>query len=210
MKTRLNVLLGRYKGGDTLADVCFDNLPFLSRQEPLFNAKGQRVSKSYFDTKGKEVIRITYDRIIGDHVFQGQTYNDVFLGISRRIIYLDWAGEEAFSKQAQEYRFKLIPVFVGDGTGTLTGFSSPKMEEILKQERIEADNFLKANNKSIYILLYRNYADEYNYYVKTGDKSDLLEAFDNETNPAILTVFGHFVYGSETLTIKDLILENLQ
>lgn len=196
--------------GNTLTDISFDNLPFLQEREPLYNMKGQKVSKSYYDTKGKEAIRITYDRVFGDYEYNGTVYPNVFLGLQKTVHYMDWAGEIAYSKKKQFYGFDLQPVFLGDGNETAVGFSSQKLRKILKEERFAANDYLQAQNPNLYSMLYALYADSYNGYMSTGVKTDFVNAMNAETNPGVLAVLNNAVYGYEPMTVKELILMNLQ
>jgi hypothetical protein len=196
--------------GNTLTDIDFGNLSFLQEREPIYNMKGQKVSKSYYDQKGKETIRITYDRVFGDYEYQNTTYPNVFLGLQKTVHYLDWAGEIAYSKKKQFYAFDLQPVFVGDGTETVVGFSSQKQRQILKSERFSADDYLQAMNPKLYAILYARYQDQYSGYLRTGSKSDFVTALNTESNADVLAVLNKEVYGYEPMTIKELIIMNLQ
>jgi hypothetical protein len=196
--------------GNTLTDIPFDNLPFLQEKEPLYNMKGQKVSKSYQDTQGREAIRITYDRVFGDQQYNGTVYPNVFLGLQKTVHYLDWAGEIAYSKKKQFYAFDLQPVFLGDGNETVVGFSSQKQRQILKSERFSADDYLQAMNLQLYAMLYERYQDKYSAYLRTGSKSDFVTALNTESNTDVLAVLNKEVYGYEPMTIKELIIMNLQ
>jgi hypothetical protein len=84
----LDHYLEKYQtSGNTLTDISFDNLPFLQEREPLYNMKGEKVSKSYHDTQGREAIRITYDRVFGDYQYNGTVYPNVFLGLQKTVHY---------------------------------------------------------------------------------------------------------------------------
>ncbi|MEM0575154.1 hypothetical protein [Flavobacterium polysaccharolyticum] len=196
--------------GNTLTDISFDNLPFLQEKEPLYNMKGQKVSKSYHDTKGKEAIRITYDRVFGDYEYNGTVYPNVFLGLQKTVHYMDWAGEIAYSKKKQFYSFDLQPVFLGDGTETIVGFSSQKLRKVLKDERLAADDYLQAMNQQLYAVLYQAYQVEYNNYLTTGVSQPFVSALNNETNPQILAMLSKEVFGHEPMTVKELVIMNLQ
>ena len=76
--------------GNTLTDVNFENLSFLQEKEAIYNMKGQKVSKSYYDIKGREAIRLSYDRIISDYTYQDIVYPDTFIGVQKTVHYLDW------------------------------------------------------------------------------------------------------------------------
>lgn len=195
---------------NTLTDIPFDNLPFLQEKEPFYNMKGQKVSKSYHDTKGKEAIRITYDRVFGDYEYNGTVYPNVFIGLQKTVHYLDWAGEIAYSKKKQFYSFDLQPVFLGDGTETITGFSSQKMRKVLKDERLAADDYLQSMNQQLYAALYQAYQVPYNTYLRTGISQPFVAAVNNETNPQVLTMLNKEVFGYEPMTVKELIIMNLQ
>jgi hypothetical protein len=195
---------------NTLSDISFDNLPFLQEKEPIYNMKGQKVSKSYYDTKGKEAIRITYDRVFGDYEYNGTVYPNVFLGLQKTVHYMDWAGEIAYSKKKQFYSFDLQPVFLGDGTETVVGFSSQKQRQILKSERFSADDYLASQNPNLYGVLYANYQDAYNSYLRTGISIGFVNAMNSETNPDVLGLLNKEVFGYEPMTIKELIIMNLQ
>lgn len=195
--------------GNTLTDVSFDNISFLKEMEPIYNLKGQKVSKSYY-AESKEAIRITYGKIYETYNYNGVDYANVLVGLSKTIHYMDWAGEIAYSKRLQPYYFNLLPVFLGDGSETVAGFSSQKLRKILKEERFAADDYLQAQNPSLYDLLYNRYTDDYNRYLRTGNKTSLVDAMNNETDSAINAVFDNEVFGYEPMTVKELILMNLQ
>ena len=196
--------------GNTLTDISFDNLPFLQEKEPIYNMKGQKVSKSYLDTKGKEAIRITYDRVFGNHEYNGTVYPNVFLGLQKTVHYMDWAGVIAYSKKKQFYSFDLQPVFLVDGTETVVGFSSQKQRQILKSERFSTDDYLQAMNPQLYAMLYARYQDKYSGYLRTGSKTDFVNALNTESAVDVLAVLNKEVYGYEPMTIKELIIMNLQ
>ena len=195
---------------NTLTDISFDNLPFLQEREPLYNMKGQKVSKSYHDTKGKEAIRITYDRVFRDYEYNGTVYPNVFLGLQKTVHYMDWAGEIAYSKKKQFYSFDLQPVFLGDGNETVVGFSSQKLRKVLKDERFAADDYLQAMNQQLYAALYQAYQVEYNTYLRTGISQPFVTAVNNETNPQVLAMLNKEVFGYEPMTVKELVIMNLQ
>lgn len=196
--------------GDTMSDIAIDNLPFLSEQEPVYDMKGQKISKSYHALNGKEAVKIIYGKIIGDYIFENITYNNVFIGLRKKIQFLDFAGEVKIEKIKQPYIFKLEPVFINGGNGAISGFLSKKQREILKEERYNADDFLQAKNPELYAALYVSYKELYEYYLKTGKKQELVTAMNAETNPDILQIFNKEVYGAEPLTVKELIIMNLQ
>lgn len=207
----LDHYLEKYQtSGNTLTDISFDNLPFLQEKEPLYNMKGQKVSKSYHDTKGKEAIRITYDRVFRDYEYNGTVYPNVFLGLQKTVHYLDWAGAIAYSKKKQFYSFDLQPVFLGDGTETVVGFSSQKLRKVLKDERLAADDYLQAMNQQLYAALYQAYQVEYNTYLRTGISQPFVTAVNNETNPQVLAMLNKEVFGYEPMTVKELVIMNLQ
>lgn len=195
---------------NTMSDISFDNLSFLSAKEPVYGLKGQKQSKSYYEKSGKEAVRIVYNRIIGDYTYNGTTYNDVFLGLSKTVLFFDLAGEIAYPKSLQPYYFELEPVFVGDGTFTVTGFSSPKMRSILREERSKADDFLQAKNPQMYAFLNSVYGSLYDAYMRTGDSSAFVAAMNSESNEEVLAVLNTEVAGMEPLTVKELIILNLQ
>ena len=206
----LDYYLDKYQtAGNTLTDIEFSNLSFLKEREPIYNMKGQKVSKSYYDNKGKEAIRIEYQRIFGEHTYNGVVYPNVFLGLQKTIHYLDWAGEIAYSKVKQFYEFNLEPNFDA-GNLTPTGFSSQKQRQILKSERYAADDYLQAKNPDLYAMLYSAYTVQYEFYLKTGKKQRLVDAINAETNAQINGAFDRVVEGFETLTVRQLILMNLQ
>lgn len=207
----LNHYLEKYQtAANTLTDISFDNLPFLMEKEPIYNMKGQKVSKSYVCPKGKEVVRIAYDRLIGNYTHNDAVYPNVFIGLQKTIHYIDWAGEIAYSKKKQFYSFNLEPVFLGDGTETIVGFSSQKQRQILKSERFSADDYLASQNPNLYGVLYANYQDAYNGYLRTGISTAFVNAMNSETNPDVLELLNKEVFGYEPMTIKELIIMNLQ
>jgi hypothetical protein len=128
----LDHYLEKYQtSGNTLTDISFNNLSFLQEEEPIYNNLGQKVSKSYLDMTGKEAVRIEYFRIIKDYTFEEIVYPNVFQGLQKVVHFLDWAGEIAYSKNKQMYKFKLDPLYEG---GVIVGFTSRKMRDILRTD----------------------------------------------------------------------------
>lgn len=207
----LDYYLDQYQTlGNTLTDIDFGNLSFLQEKEAVYNMKGQKVSKSYCDINGKEAIRLTYERVIGEYQYQDIIYPNVFKGLQKTIHFLDWAGEIAYSKKKQFYNFDLQPVFLGDGNQTIIGFSSRKQRQVLKRERYSADEYLQSMNPLIYRALYQNYKNEYESYLITGISDSLVNAINLETNKSILDFLNKEVYGFEPITVKEFIILNLQ
>lgn len=203
--------LDRYNtSGITMSDLAFDNLPFLIEKEPIYNMKGQKVSKSYYDTDGREAVRIVYSRIIDNYTYNDVVYPNVFLGLKKIVHYLDCESEIAYSKDLQPYYFNLLPVFIGDSSETIIGFSSQKLRKVLKDERFAADDYLQAQNPNLYDLLYNRYTSEYNRYLRTGNKTSLVSAMNAEADEGINAVFSNEVFGYAPMTVKELILMNLQ
>ncbi|MFK5971471.1 MAG: hypothetical protein QM487_15325 [Candidatus Marithrix sp.] len=191
--------------GKTIVDLPFDNLPFLTAKEPVFNMKGEKISKSYFDTKGKEAVKIVYKKLI--ETYEG--INNVFVGVQKEIQFKNWAGEVGYTKKKQPYYFTLQPIFDTIDTSIIVDYSSPKQRQILKAERYNADDYLQAQNPTLYSLIYDNYTALYENYLRSGNKTALVDALNNETNIDINNVLNGNVYGLN-ITIKELILMNLQ
>lgn len=127
---------------NTLTDISFDNISFLTSREPILNAGGERVSKSYYHyPTGKEAIRITYSKIYGDHTFENVTYKNVFLGLQKTINHLNFAGDVSYKIEMPGHYFTLNPVFEN---GIVVGFTSLKMRRILAVEAYYANEM--ANN----------------------------------------------------------------
>lgn len=190
---------------NTLVDQDFSQISWLNEREPVKNMKGEKVSKSYYYQNKKEAIRITYHKIF-------ETYEDienVFVGIKKQIHWIGWDGEIGKTKHLQPYYFNLEPVTLGDGTETIVSYSSPKMRSFLKDERYSADDYLQSKNPTLYNLLYSNYTTEYELYLKTGDKTTLVNSMENEADASVNAVFNSLVYNSE-ITIKQLIISTLQ
>ena len=196
--------------GNTLIDIDFGNLSFLQEKEAIYNMAGQKVSKSYYDITGREAIRITYERVFGDHLYNEINYPDVFLGLQKTIHYMDLVGEIAYSKKKQFYNFDLQPVFLADGTETVVGFSSQKQRQFLKSERLSADDYLQAKNPHLYAVLFSTYQESYNGYLRTGASAEFVKAMNSETNPDVLELLNKEVFGYEPMTFKELIILNLQ
>ncbi|MBS7234249.1 hypothetical protein KHA90_24950 [Flavobacterium psychroterrae] len=196
--------------GTTLTDISFDNLPFLVEKEPVYNMKGQKVSKSYFCQQGKEVVRIKYDRVIGTYNYNGVDYENVFIGLQKSILYMDWSGAISHVKNKQFYSFNLEPVYLADGTETIKGFSSQKQRQILKSERFSADDYLSSKNPDLHSALYDAYQSEYNAYLRTGISTSFVNAMNSETNTELLAMLNKEVFEYEPMTVKELIILNLQ
>ena len=195
--------------GTTIFDLDFSNFHFLKEKEPVYNMKGQKVSKSYYDEKNKEAVRIVYERIFGNHTYKDVVYPNVFLGVSKTVNFLDWAGEIVNIKSKPIYEFNLEPNFDA-GSLIPTGFSSQKQRSILKEERYSADDFLQSKNPELYAMLYGAYTSQYEFYLKTGKKQRLVDAINAETNAQINSAFNRIVEGTDTVTVKQLIIMNLQ
>ena len=190
---------------NTLADKDFSQLSWLTQKEPIYNIKGEKIAKSYYYKNQKEAIRIEYFKIFETY----KNIENVFVGIKKQIHWIDWAGNIGKTKNLQPYYFNLQPVFLGDGTETIVGFSSPKMRSILKNERYNADDYLQAQNPKLYALIYNNYKNEYNNYLLTGVSKLLVERLNNETDTQILQVLNNNVYETN-ITVKQLIISTLQ
>lgn len=191
-----------------ISDFAFDEMTFLYSKEPIYNLKGEKVSKSYFDKESnKEAVRIEYAKIF-------DTYNgieNVFIGVEKHILFLDWVGNVAYKKKMQPYYFELIPVYDLVNTETIVGYSSLKQREILKAERYKADVYMQSHNPALYSLLFSNYESLYNKYLATGDSTDLIDALNNETNTDILTLLNKLVVEIDAdINVKELIILNLQ
>lgn len=195
---------------NTLTDIDFSKFSWLNEREPVSNMKGEKVSKSYYFENKKEAIRIEYFKIVGDYEYNGVVYPNIYLGWKKDMCWIDWAGAVGYRKSMQAYYFNLEPVFVGDGTETIIGFSSPKMRKSMKEERYSADDYLQSKNPNLYALLYSRYTAQYEFYLKTGKKANLVTAINGETDPDINAVFDNFVFGYEPMTVRELILMNLQ
>ncbi|WP_372744299.1 hypothetical protein [Lutibacter sp.] len=191
-----------------VSEINYDHLSYLYAKEGEVDLQGKRLPKSYFlKRNNKEVVRQVYERVYGTHTYNGVDYENIFLGIETKVYHLHTTGELQLVS-TKTYMFNLHPVFVGDGNETVVGFSSRKMVEILKAERYASANNLQSQNAAIYQFLYSTY-QEYENYLKFGDKTLLIEALDNETRPEVLEVLNHSVAGTE-LTIVQLIKLTLQ
>jgi hypothetical protein len=195
---------------NTLTDKDFSKFSWLNEREPISNMKGEKVSKSYFFENKKEAIRIVYGKIFGDFEYNGVLYPNVYLGWKKTMNWIDWAGEVGHSKSMQPYYFNLEPIFIGDGTETIVGFSSPKMRKSLKEERYAADDYLQAKNPQLYALLYYKYFRFYIDYLSTGVKTNFVNAINNESDVQVIEVLNKEVFRYEPMTVKELIIMNLQ
>ncbi|WP_374173601.1 hypothetical protein [Flavobacterium tructae] len=203
--------LNKYQtNANLVTDISFDCLPFLYAKEPVYNMKGCKISKSYYDQANREAVRIQYTKIYKDHFYNKLTYPNVFVGIQKDIHYLDWTGNIAHTKNLQPYYFALQPIFTDNGSETIKGFSSQKQRKILKEERYAADEWLNSQNPDLHTILHSKYGPLYQTYLQTGFKENLLLALEAETNPDILTFFNNEVFGMESMTAKELIISILQ
>lgn len=207
----LEYYLEKYKTlANSITDIAIDNLCFLEEREPVYNMKGEKVSKSWHGEKGEEAVRLVYSKIIESYKHNNVTYPDIFQGFRKTLHYLDWAGDLVQMKSKKPYLFRLEPVFVGDGSETIIGFSSKKQRQTLKEERYSADDYLQAKNPQLYCMLYEKYGNEYNAYLRTGVKDSFVNLLNAETDPTILSALNNEVFGHEPLTVKELIIMNLQ
>lgn len=206
----LDYYLEQYQmAGNMINDISIDELEFLTESEPIYNLKGEKVSKSYYAPNGKEAIRIVYGKLMGTHTHNGVDYPNTWLGFKKEFHYIRWDNTQPRIKYKQPYKFTLEPIFLGDGTETVIGFSSQKQRQALKEERYNADDYLQAKNPNLYALLFGRYTQAYEYYLKTGKKENLVTAINAEADADINAVFDNLVYGT-TITVRQLILMNLQ
>jgi len=197
---------------DTLIDKDFSQFSWLTEREPIVDMKGQKVSKSYYvNFRGKEIeaVRIEYKKLIGDYVYEGVLYSNTFIGVSKDKLWLRWDGTTAKSKADQNYIFTLQPIFDTTDTALVVGFSSRAQRKILKEERYNADDWLQSQNPTLYLLLYNAYTSLYDSYLRSGNKTALVDAINSETDVNLNEIFERNVYGLN-ITIKELILMNLQ
>lgn len=195
--------------GNMIWDKSIDELPFLSGREAIYNLKGEKVSKSYQAPNGMECVRLVYSKVFQTYVHNGIEYPNTWVGFKDEIHYFRWDYAETIIKYMQPYYFDLKPVFLGDGTETIVGFSSQKLRRTLRDERYNADDYLQAQNPDLYALLFNRYTTAYEFYLKTGKKQNLVDAINAETDVNINAVFDNLVYGT-TITVRDLMLMNLQ
>ena len=191
--------------GNTIYNIDFSHLDFLHSKEGTLLPKGVKAAKSYY-YDNFEVARIEYNKLIKDHTHNGKVYNNIFVGTQMKITYFDYHGKIAGSKTRKPYYFSLTP---SSKDNAIVGFTSSKMRKILAEERKEADYFLQSKNPELYATLYNYYANDYEYYLRTGDKSKLVTALNNETRTEIKAYLDKTVEGL-SITIKELILNNLQ
>lgn len=199
-----------------LFDLDINKSNVLEAREAYYSSKGIKKYKDYYyvynDKDGNEVeqlaVRIRYTKIYKDIEYEGVTINGIWAKTQK---FFDYYFEDGtFStKVIQPQAFHLNPVFKGDGTETLVGFSSIKQMDFLRKERYTADKYLQSKNIGLYQLIYNNYKDTYNTYLSSGNKLAFIEQLDNESDPIILATLNHQVTGT-TLKIIDLIKMNLQ
>lgn len=188
-------------------DVDISFWPFLSIKECEPVALGEPLRKSYY-YKSTEVIRIELSRVLGNVSFDNSDYENVLIGSCTTVNFLNY-GQEIGITKSKNTTFNVQPVFNGDGSETCTGFSSPAQREFLRNERRERDLYFQSKSPIVYSSLYRFYATLYDFYLKTGDRFQIENAINNETNAEILAILNNQVYGSET-TVRELIINNLQ
>ena len=123
---------------DTLIDKDFSQFSWLNERESVFNELGERISKSYYYENKREAIRIEYSKIIGDFVFDGITYPNIFLGFKKIILWLRWDGKIGRSKNKQPYYFNLQPIYDVDNPEIIVDFSSLKKKQTLLEEQKNA------------------------------------------------------------------------
>lgn len=119
---------------NTLTDKDFSNISWLREKEAIYNANGEKVSKSYY-YEDKEAIRIVYAKNIGDYKYDGVVYPDTYTGVNKVMQWIDWAGEIAYEKEMQPFEFDLKPIYDTDGV-TITGFTSLKLREFNAKEEL--------------------------------------------------------------------------
>jgi len=206
----IEYLLNKLKGGSALTDKAYDNMPFLKAREAVYNEKGEKVSKSFYSHyKNKEIVRQEYHKIIATHIHDEVEYPDTFIGTDRRVYHLHWDGTLHF-KGSHIYEFTLTPVYKGDNTSIITGFSSRKKRRFLKDERYAADDYLQSKNPSLYAFVYSFFREQYEVYLRTGESTALVDSLNNTTEQSILDVLNNVVDGTVDTTVKQLIIMNLQ
>jgi len=131
---------------DTLIDKDFSQFSWLNERESVFNEEGERVSKSYYYENKREAIRIEYSKIIGDFIFDGITYPNIFLGFKKTILWLRWDGTIGRSKNKQPYYFNLQPIYDIDNPTLILDFSSKKQKQTISEERINSIKLIALDN----------------------------------------------------------------
>ena len=206
----LEYLLSKFKLGNALTDKAYNNMSILYAKEAVYNMKGEKVSKSYYSHyKDKEIVRQEYSKVIGTHRHEGIDYPNIFIGVDRKVYHMFWDGVAHF-KGSHKFMFTLSPVYLGDGTSTIVGFSSQKKRKFLKEERYNADDYLQSKNPTLYAFVYNSFATQYEGYLRTGDKTPLVVAITDETDTSVLAVLDMEVAEMPGVTIRNLILSNLQ
>ena len=201
----INTYCPKELNGNTIYNINLAHLDFLHSKEGDLLPKGEKAAKGYY-YENFEVARIEYIKLTKDYTHNGKVYNNVFVGTQKRVTYFDYHGKIAGSKTRKPYYFNLTPI---SKDNAIIGFTSSKMRKILAEERKTADYFLQSQNPGLYSTLYTYYTNDYEFYLRTGDKSKLVTAIDNEARNEVKSILDQQVSGS-TITVKTLIKNNLQ
>ncbi|NCN87241.1 hypothetical protein GW932_05395, partial [archaeon] len=154
---------------NTLTDRDFSQFSWLNEREPIYNNKGERISKSYYYKNEKETIRIEYFKIFKDYVFEGITYPNTFIGVNKNIIWLYWDGTDSpYQKTKDTFMFTLKPIYTN---GVIAGFTSIRGEQILSEERRQVVNRLIFEAKTSNIQTISNNYDTLFDHLNSGINS---------------------------------------
>jgi len=176
---------------NNLTDKDFSQFSWLNEREPIYNNFGERLTKSYYYQNTKEVIRIEYSKVFFNYEHDKIIYNNVLVGIQKKIIWLFWDGTASpYQKLKDVYMFNLKPVY--NDNGTIITFSSLKQLELLQNERkkvLSIINFKCFNNYSFLAnnlpFFWDFYKLQLNKWITTGSAIDFINSIQNVNDPLI-------------------------
>jgi len=205
----------------------FDNVGFLHEEEAVYGLRGIKLYKDYSyilpNGEKKLIIRQNYYPINKSLTHLGITKNKR-VEIRKTIQF--FIDDKYFkTKDINVIEFTLKPSeLINPENGELLDveWSSKKNEDVLFEERKNADGVMKSFNPLLYNWIYSNYGTQYNYYLQTGKSSQLIDVINNDTNPMNLFLLNKLVESTDLvkligymdiypeITIKQLIFMNLQ
>lgn len=207
-------------------EIQFDNLSFLTAKEAVYGLKGTKLYKDYvyLNENGEEitVIRQQYNVLSEERRLDGLS-TQAIVGLNKVILFYK-PTQSPKEKVMKTLDFSVFPITT---LNPVTGdpmliYSSSKLEEFLEGQRYKADNMLKSFNPNLYNWLYFAYGDLYQEYLKTGNSSRLIKAFNTEADQFNISILDKVVEEQflvmllgdlpeyPVLKVKELIIMNLQ
>lgn len=200
----------------------FDKCGFLTPCEAKYGLKGVKLRKDY-KKDNQIVVSQIYELLTETKSHAGFTINNVPVSLIKKIrFYITDSYYKEKTVETLTFDVHASEAKNQNGDIVAVTFNSMKLEKYMKENRHEADVLLKSFNSTLYSWLYSAYGSIYTKYLDTGVSTELVSAFENETNPTNLFILNKIVEEQDLavllgpmpvypqITVKELIIMNLQ